>query len=108
MSEREFFTPERRRVVVVFDIVDNRRRRRFIKMVSRYGLRTQFSVFECWVADRQRERFIQKLRAAIDCDEDRLTLYPLCGNCRTAIHWEGTPLAQLTDPDASGAHYILT
>jgi CRISPR-associated protein Cas2 len=95
MGTRENRAPARRVFVVAFDITDDRRRRRFVKRLGGWGLRTQFSVFECLVALNDLARFEHELRTSIDPVLDRLTLYEMCGACVPNIRRHGEPYGAL-------------
>lgn len=95
MGSRDTRAPARRFFVVAFDITDDRRRRRFVKCLGSWGLRTQFSVFECLVALPDVPRFERELCAAINPVLDRLTLYELCAGCAPSIRRHGEPYGSL-------------
>ena len=63
--------------VICYDITNNRRRRQVVKIMESYGVRAQFSVFECDITDRQQMTLEGKLSKVIDLDEDDVRFYPL-------------------------------
>jgi CRISPR-associated protein Cas2 len=63
--------------VVSYDIVDDSRRRKVVKVLEGYGIRGQYSVFECDMSDREQMTLQAKLREVIDLDEDDVRFYPL-------------------------------
>lgn len=66
------------RYVVTYDIADDRRREDVSTLLSGYGPRVQFSVFECDLHTRREGATLQaKLRELIDPVEDQVRLYPL-------------------------------
>jgi CRISPR-associated protein Cas2 len=67
--------------VVAYDIRDNGRRRRVVRVLRGYGRRVQYSVFECSLDRRGYERLRQKLSEAIE-PRDSVLFYHLCGDCR--------------------------
>jgi len=67
--------------VVVYDIASNRRRYRVDKLMRRYGLRGQYSLFECDMTTAQVRRLVEKLLDLIDPAEDSLKIYPVCATC---------------------------
>ena len=54
-----------------------RRLRRVARACSDYGVRVQYSLFECWLEDDQFEELWQKLLQLIEPGEDRLVAYVL-------------------------------
>lgn len=68
---------------IAYDISDNKRRNRAFKTLKRYGLPVQYSVFECWLSDRQLEDLREEL-ARIMAEDDSLRLYDLCHSCHRA------------------------
>lgn len=63
--------------VVVYDIADNRRRYRAVKLLESYGSRIQESAFECNVSDAVMEKLKNKLVRVLDKSEDKLRVYRL-------------------------------
>ena len=56
-EEMEFIAADERRyiVLVIYDIVDNKRRNRMVKCVERYGIRVQKSAFEAFLSKKKYE-----------------------------------------------------
>ncbi len=76
--------------LVCFDIVDDRKRRRAVKVLKSYGVRVQKSVFEC--PGLTAERFAQmksRLEDVIDHTEDTFRYYPLCRDCVERVEFSG-------------------
>lgn len=63
--------------VICYDIADDKRRSKVVKIMESYGYRAQYSVFECDISDRQQISLHGKLRKVIDETEDDLRFYPL-------------------------------
>lgn len=72
--------PDRRLVVVAYDISSDRRRARIANTILSYGGRIQGSVYEVWVTDRQIERLWGSLCRQAERG-DLLRAYLLCGAC---------------------------
>jgi CRISPR-associated protein Cas2 len=68
-------------VVVVYDIVEDRKRNRLAKVLANYGHRVQKSVFECDLEDQQYLRMKGALEKEIDPEEDSVRYYFLCRRC---------------------------
>ena len=62
-------------VVVAYDVVDNRRRTKVMKLMKGHGRHVQKSVFECHLDESKIENLVRKLQALIDENEDTVRLY---------------------------------
>ena len=72
---------KRQWVAVAYDIPDDKRRRKVMKMLAGYGRWAQYSVFECEVRPADLERMVQRLRKLIRAELDDVRIYPLCETC---------------------------
>lgn len=68
-------------VVVSYDISDDRRRNKVAKTMLDYGIRVQYSVFECWLPAKEYQRMKQRIAALIKDEEDSVRFYRLCEPC---------------------------
>lgn len=75
--------PRRRRqwLVVSYDIPDDKRRMQVMKILSGYGQRVQYSVFECEMRPQDVEEMTRRLRQAIQRTQDDIRIYRLCESC---------------------------
>jgi CRISPR-associated protein Cas2 len=69
------------RYIVTYDIPDDRRRNRLAKTLLDFGIRVQYSVFECLLEADTRKKLDEAVQTVIDVEEDGVRIYPLCGNC---------------------------
>ncbi len=76
----EYDQPNKKLVLVVYDITDNKRRYRVHKCLKSYGTRVQRSAFECFLTETQYYELAKKLRYYIKEDEDLLRLYKFPAN----------------------------
>ena len=78
-----------KRLIVAYDIADDRRRNLVAHLLEGFGERVQKSVFECGL-DPQREATLRRLLTSLlDAEEDRLRIYPLCEkDHRLALAWD--------------------
>lgn len=76
--------------VVAYDITDDRRLRQVASICEDYGLRVQYSVFECRLEADVFDRFWNQLLGAIDPTQDRLVAYKICAACARDIRDAGT------------------
>ena len=64
-------------VVVVYDIINDKRLSKISKLCSKYGQRVQNSVFECQIDYSQFLQFKAKLKKIINKNEDSIIFYNL-------------------------------
>lgn len=67
----------RRIVLVIYDIVDNKRRNRLVKCLSQYAIRVQKSCFEGFLTMRQCEEMERRAVKFVDESEDSFRVYIL-------------------------------
>lgn len=63
--------------IICYDITDDKRRNKVVKVLESYGSRAQYSVFECDITHRQQMTIKAKLAKIVDADEDDMRFYPL-------------------------------
>lgn len=74
------------RVVVSYDISDDRRRRKVARIMEGHGYRVQFSVFECDLDAAQIRALQQRLRPYVSRQAgESVRFYPLCADCRERV-----------------------
>lgn len=82
MMDQQTASRDRRQwVVVSYDIPDDKRRTKVMKIVEGYGRRAQYSVFECEIAPAALRQLQERLRDVIDDSEDDVRFYALCQEC---------------------------
>lgn len=89
--------------VAAYDISDDRARRRLERRLRATGVRTQYSVFESWLSQRERERLMDAVGddAVLQSGGDSVRWYGLCAHCQRQMQFLGRGLAA-DDP----AYYI--
>jgi CRISPR-associated protein Cas2 len=83
--------------LVVYDIANSRRLAKAARICEDYGVRVEYSVFECDLADEQFARFWGKLEKVIDVTKDRLIAYRICSACAERIQSIGA-VVRLSKP----------
>ena len=78
------------RIIVSYDVVSDRRRRRLAKRLAGHLERVQQSVFEGEIDRRRLERVRRLVSREIDHAEDSVRIYHLCARCRPATEVMGT------------------
>ncbi len=76
-------------IVVAYDIPDDKRRTRVMKILEGYGYRVQKSVFECEVTPQLYEKMRSRIARAIRAEEDTVRYYSLCAKCLSEIRVAG-------------------
>ena len=74
--------------VVAYDINEDRKRARVSKILEKYGIRVNFSVFECMFTDIQLLQVQEKIKKILDKRSDTVIYYPICVNCYTKIIYQ--------------------
>ena len=72
-SEKKIF------LLVIYDIVNSRRRNKFAKLLSGYGMRIQKSSFEALVDKKLLEKLEKEIPKLIDSGEDSVRIYRMTG-----------------------------
>ena len=64
--------------VIAYDIADDCRRSRIVKHIEKYGIRVNYSVFECMLTDTQLQQLREKrfIRKSVGCS------FAKSGSCR--------------------------
>jgi len=76
--------------LVAYDVRDPRRLRQVAKICLDYGIRVEYSVFECDLTEDLFQKLWHTLNAVIDPDEDAILAYKICGSCVQRIQSMGT------------------
>lgn len=74
--------------VIAYDIADDRRRYKIIKIIEKHGVRINYSVYECMLTQSQLDKIQKKIDELIVRKEDTVVYYPICVNCFTKIVYQ--------------------
>ena len=66
-------------ILVIYDIVDNKRRVRFAKKMNGYGFRVQKSAFEAMITENLYRRLLHDIPELIDRRSDSVRVYKIRG-----------------------------
>ena len=79
MKENELVAADDSRLIIliIYDIVNNKKRLAMVKFLSRYAVRVQKSCFEGFLTPRQCEQMEMEASQIIDFHEDSLRVYKL-------------------------------
>lgn len=75
--------------LVAYDITDPKRLHKVAKVCEDWGLRIQYSVFECRLEADSFTRFWEELSSVINPKHDRIVAYKICTKCAREIHSAG-------------------
>ena len=72
-SDRQF-------ILIIYDIVDNKRRTKFAKLLEGYGKRVQKSAFEAMITESLYRKLIDEIPRMIDKELDSVRVYKIRGS----------------------------
>ena len=78
--------------IVAYDVPNDRRRTKLHKTLRGFGTWTQYSLFECWLSEKDMVRLRAKLDKLLAPKEDSVRLYPLCSRCVAQVETVGSAL----------------
>lgn len=71
--------------LVAYDIREPKRLHKVAKACEDFGIRVEYSVFECDLSEENFRSLWNRLTNVIDKDEDCILAYKICGSCVTKI-----------------------
>lgn len=77
--------------VVAYDISSNRRRTKVHKVLSGFGRWTQYSLFECYLSEKEYLQLRARLDKILEEGRDSIRFYPLCRSCEGKVETVGSP-----------------
>jgi len=77
-------------VVVAYDIVNDRKRKKVAKLLEEYGLRINYSVFELAVSPSDINKIKKRIGTMISKKSDSVLFYYLCKECIVRNEYIGT------------------
>ena len=80
------------RYVISYDIESDRTRRKLAKLLEGYGVRIQYSVFECNLTDKRFQKLYKEIFQLTSGKSDgSVRFYSICKNCEDKIVTIGKP-----------------
>ena len=67
-------------ILVIYDIVDNKRRVKFANKMSGYGFRVQKSAFEAMITENLYKKLMEEIPRLIDQNIDTVRVYKIRGS----------------------------
>ena len=89
-------------IVVAYDLPDDRRRTRLAHNLKDFGVRVQYSVFECLLEPEQVDALRARITWLIDPAEDQVRIYRFCEDCGAK-----TELLGLGEPTEDTEAFVL-
>jgi CRISPR-associated protein Cas2 len=80
--------------VVAYDIPSDRRRTKLHRLLCGYGEWTQYSLFECFLDEKQLLALQAKIETLLDADQDSVRFYHVCAACLKKAETVGSPKPQ--------------
>lgn len=77
--------------VIAYDIPNDRRRTKVHKLLCGFGKWTQYSLFECFLNDKEHLKLRARLDDLLDVGEDSLRFYHVCAACVDKVETVGAP-----------------
>lgn len=74
---QETFQIKKMYILIIYDIVDNKRRYRFAKKMKSYGFRVQRSAFEAYISDVLYQKLLREVPKIIDVGLDSVRIYKI-------------------------------
>lgn len=82
--------------VVSYDITCDRTRRKIAKLLEGYGIRIQYSVFECQLTEKRFKKLYREIFEIMEKDnEGSVRFYSLCKKCECKTVTIGKTLGEL-------------
>jgi len=72
-------------IIVSYDIIDDKKRTKLAKKLCGYGVRVQYSVFECRLNMKKLKEMKKEALEFIDKEKDSLRIYKVCNECERKI-----------------------
>ena len=73
--------------VVTYDIADDRRRDKVVKLMESIGTQMNYSVFECMLTEVQYRNMVARLTKLVLRGADWVNIYPICSECYARIQY---------------------
>lgn len=62
--------------MIIYDIVNDKKRKKIADIIDGYGIRVQYSSYEVWLTEKQLQKLLEQVRKICDV-EDSIRIYKL-------------------------------
>ncbi len=69
--------------IVAYDVQKDKHRTKIAKLLQAYGVRINYSVFECMFTSKQMEKLQTSVKKYLDKKTDTIVFYTVCVDCYT-------------------------
>lgn len=76
--------------LIAYDISDDRRRTKIHDTLCGFGKWTQYSLFECFLDDKEYVMLRHRLEAILNPQEDNIRFYHICQACQKQVETIGS------------------
>jgi CRISPR-associated protein Cas2 len=87
--------------LIAYDISNDRRRTKVHKLLCGFGRWTQYSLFECYLSDKELVTLHGRLDKLLKAEEDNVRFYHVCHACQSKTETVGS------SPPAEDKVYLL-
>ena len=67
--------------IIAYDISDDKTRLKIARLLEMYGIRCNYSLFECLVTETQKLKIQKKIAKIVSNSSDSVLFYYLCNSC---------------------------
>lgn len=78
------------RTLILYDVSDDRKRYRIVKILESYGQRIQHSVFEAYLTKRQWDKIMKNIKPHVNAETDSFRMYDISLCHREAVYGKET------------------
>ena len=83
--------------VISYDISDDKKRTKILKLLKNHGAHVQFSVFECDISIERLTKLVNTMKKTMNPLTDSIRIYSLCDRCKKEIKYAGNAESFLVD-----------
>ncbi|MCP4356410.1 MAG: CRISPR-associated endonuclease Cas2 [Chloroflexi bacterium] len=76
--------------LIAYDISSNKRRTKVHKTLCGFGQWTQYSLFECFLTDKELIALRHRLNQILKETEDNVRIYHICRSCQNKVETIGS------------------
>lgn len=84
--------PTKRLVLVIYDMIDNKRRLKMVKLLEGYGIRVQKSAFEALITERKYQEMVARIERIAE-EEDNVRIYRLNSSNEVVVLGDSVDIA---------------